>query len=176
MVFLAKQKGFTLIELLVVISIIGLLSTVAMTSLNGARVKTRDAKRISDVEQIKLALEVYYNDHGYYPEYLSSGRCNTTINDSLVSLVTDGLFKIVPIDPINKSSPNPRYCYEYMGLGTAANYSIASSWYCDGRSRTDYLYSFLFSTEVTRANYSLLTNSNGVANNEYKYCIHGPLR
>lgn len=38
-----NYKGFTLIELLVVIAIIGILSTIAMTSLNGARQKAKDA-------------------------------------------------------------------------------------------------------------------------------------
>ena len=38
-----NSKGFTLIELLVVIAIIGILSTIAMTSLNGARKKAKDA-------------------------------------------------------------------------------------------------------------------------------------
>jgi prepilin-type N-terminal cleavage/methylation domain-containing protein len=38
-----NTKGFTLIELLVVIAIIGILSTIAMTSLNGARKKAQDA-------------------------------------------------------------------------------------------------------------------------------------
>ena len=38
-----KHKGFTLIELLVVVSIIGLLSSVALVSLNSARVKGRIA-------------------------------------------------------------------------------------------------------------------------------------
>jgi prepilin-type N-terminal cleavage/methylation domain-containing protein len=38
-----NSKGFTLIELLVVIAIIGILSTIAMTSLNGARLKAKDA-------------------------------------------------------------------------------------------------------------------------------------
>lgn len=38
-----NTKGFTLIELLVVIAIIGILSTIAMTSLNGARQKAKDA-------------------------------------------------------------------------------------------------------------------------------------
>lgn len=38
---MSSEKGFSLIELLVVISIIGLLSTIAMTSMNGGRIKAR---------------------------------------------------------------------------------------------------------------------------------------
>lgn len=60
------QRGFTLIELLVVISIIGLLSTIAIVSLNGARAKARDVKRKADLQQILLALEDYHTDTGSY--------------------------------------------------------------------------------------------------------------
>lgn len=59
---LQKRSGFTLIELLVVIAIIGLLSTIAFISLNRARVKARDAKRVADVRQLQSALELYYSD------------------------------------------------------------------------------------------------------------------
>ncbi len=62
-----KQKGFTLIELLVVISIIGILSTLAVVSLNDARAKARDAKRISDVKQVQTALELFLADRNGYP-------------------------------------------------------------------------------------------------------------
>ncbi|MBP9686556.1 MAG: prepilin-type N-terminal cleavage/methylation domain-containing protein [Candidatus Doudnabacteria bacterium] len=61
------QKGFTLIELLVVIAIIGLLASVVLLSLNSARAKSRDAKRMSDVRQIASALELFYNDNNSYP-------------------------------------------------------------------------------------------------------------
>ena len=61
-----KQKGFTLIELLVVIAIIGLLSTMAVTALNNARQKSRDAKRVSDIKQIQTALELFYTDNNSY--------------------------------------------------------------------------------------------------------------
>ncbi len=68
------RKGFTLIELLVVVAIIGLLSSVVLASLNSARAKGRDAKRESDLEQLRTALELYYNDNNAYP----IGSCITS--------------------------------------------------------------------------------------------------
>lgn len=62
-----NKKGFTLIELLVVIAIIGLLSTLAVVALNSARLKSRDAKRVSDIKQIQTSLELYFNDQNAYP-------------------------------------------------------------------------------------------------------------
>jgi len=62
-----KNRGFTLIELLVVIAIIGLLSSIVLVSLNSARQKARDARRLSDMRQIQLALELYYDSNGAYP-------------------------------------------------------------------------------------------------------------
>ncbi|MEK7067821.1 MAG: type II secretion system protein [Patescibacteria group bacterium] len=50
--------GFTLIELLVVISIIGVLSSMVVVSLNDARGKARDAKRLSDVRQMANVLAI----------------------------------------------------------------------------------------------------------------------
>lgn len=65
------EKGFTLIELLVVITIIGILSSVVLTSLNSARAKSRDARRVSDIGQIRIALEFYFDDNGTYPASLA---------------------------------------------------------------------------------------------------------
>lgn len=53
-----NQKGFTLIELLVVVAIIGILATLGIVSLNSARAKARDAKRLSDVKQFATALQL----------------------------------------------------------------------------------------------------------------------
>jgi prepilin-type N-terminal cleavage/methylation domain-containing protein len=64
---LNRERGFTLIELLVVIAIIGILASVVLASLNSARQKSRDARRISDVQQIKLGLELFFDQAGTYP-------------------------------------------------------------------------------------------------------------
>ncbi|HEY0010595.1 MAG TPA: type II secretion system protein [Candidatus Paceibacterota bacterium] len=57
------ERGFTLIELLVVIAIIGVLSSVVLASLNTARAKARDSKRLGDLTALRTALELYSNDH-----------------------------------------------------------------------------------------------------------------
>lgn len=64
-----KRTGFTLIELLVVVAIISLLAAIVMTSTSSVRAKSRDARRLEDLQQIRIALEMYINDRGNYPAY-----------------------------------------------------------------------------------------------------------
>ncbi len=64
------SSGFTLIELLVVIAIIGVLASMVLVSLNSAKAKARDAKRMNDLHSIQLALEMYYDK---YDTYLVAG-------------------------------------------------------------------------------------------------------
>ena len=59
----SKQTGFTLIELLVVIAVIGMLASIVLVAFGPARGKGRDARRISDVQQISIALEVEASDN-----------------------------------------------------------------------------------------------------------------
>lgn len=55
------QKGFTLIELLVVIAIIGVLSSITLTQLNGARNKSADASVKSNLTNMKSVAENLYD-------------------------------------------------------------------------------------------------------------------
>src|SRR5258708_29767584 len=98
-----SNKGFTLIELLVVIAIIGLLSSVVLASLNTARQKARDARRVADVKQLQLALELYYDANRAYPTALSAAN-----------LVTPGYISAIPTDPVTSAA------YLYAGLGSGA--------------------------------------------------------
>ncbi len=66
-----KNRGFSLIELLVVIAIIGILSSIVVAGLTDARASSRDARRISDLKSIQLALSLYYNDNTQYPTTLA---------------------------------------------------------------------------------------------------------
>ena len=52
------KKGFTLVELMVVLSIIGTLSTSVTSSLQEVRKSGRDTVRISDIQQLSLAMEI----------------------------------------------------------------------------------------------------------------------
>jgi len=78
-----SSKGFTLVELLVVIAIIGILATLATISLNAARSKARDAKRISDLKQMATAMELWNTDNNTY-----TGGCNALAADEGVGDLT----------------------------------------------------------------------------------------
>ncbi|MDO8522370.1 MAG: type II secretion system protein [bacterium] len=108
-----KNKGFTLIELLVVIAIIGILSSVVLASLNTARQKGRDARRISDVKQIQLALELYYDSNQFYP--LTIGTTASSV------LITGSYISSIPVDPVSNVT------YSYAPLATAGATTAATA-------------------------------------------------
>ena len=85
------SEGFTLIELLVVIAIIGILATIVLASLNSARQRSRDAKRIADLRNLQTAMELFYDavSPSVYPTALQG----------IAILVTNGYIPALPADP-----------------------------------------------------------------------------
>jgi len=122
----SARAGFTLIELLVVISIIALLSSVVLSSLNTARSKARDAKRLSDALQVRSALELYRNDHTGYPSTPTntwwancassgsiSGNHPTSGSTGYVPDLAPTYLPVLPLDP----KPSGSFCYLYKSNG-----------------------------------------------------------
>ena len=73
------KKAFTLIELLVVIAIIGVLTSIVLAQFSTVRARARDAKRVSDISQIQLAIQQYFDRCNQYPSSTGVGL-NATIN------------------------------------------------------------------------------------------------
>jgi prepilin-type N-terminal cleavage/methylation domain-containing protein len=95
-----KQKGFTLIELLVVIAIIGILSSVVLASLNSARSKGRDATRVTDIKQLQLAFELYFDSCGQYP----AGPLTPNVANGCSGVTLGTFISTIPTDPSTRAA------------------------------------------------------------------------
>jgi prepilin-type N-terminal cleavage/methylation domain-containing protein len=73
-----QSRGFSLMEILVVIAIIGILVSVVMPAVNSGRDKALVAATVSDLQSMKSAMEILYNDTGYYPNG-ATDLCRTTL-------------------------------------------------------------------------------------------------
>ncbi len=97
------SRGFTLVELLVVIAIIGVLATLLLLQLGVARQRARDAKRIADVNQVRTAVELYFDDNGQYPQVATYA--------GLASLLAPKYLVLLPLDALNLSPFVYNYAY-----------------------------------------------------------------
>jgi general secretion pathway protein G len=131
--FFAKLKinknGFTLIELLVVISIIGVLSGMVLVAMTGFREKARNARRVSDIRQIRTAIEMYAAERGSYPNTSGQIVClgvpsaeecwgggprgNDSVNNALAPYLAQ-----IPRDPLYGASGWVYGTYVYASPGS----------------------------------------------------------
>jgi general secretion pathway protein G len=133
----SRKGGFTLIEMLVVIAIIAILTGIIITGLVGSKAKARDAKRASDLSQISLAIEQYFDrcdqypvpntlGGGIYSVMSSSGMLNKSDGCPPGSSVTLGSFiSSIPTDPSGASDPlgNSGTYNGYYGYATNSTYT-----------------------------------------------------
>ena len=84
------EWGFTLIELMVVISLIVILSSLAIVQYRHSIQMSQEAVLRDDLFKMRDAIDQYYADKNSYPQ-------------SLDSLVSDGYIRALPKDPFTKS-------------------------------------------------------------------------
>jgi prepilin-type N-terminal cleavage/methylation domain-containing protein len=112
------SKAFTLIEVMIAVAIIGILTTVLLFSSSSSRAKARDTRRISDANQIRIALEGYFEQ-----STMGSQTYPTSIYSLTNSLISTGLMAAVPRDP----KTGNQYVYNAYG-------SLATRSFCNGTS------------------------------------------
>ena len=101
---------------------LGMLAAVVLLSLNSARMKSRDAKRIADIRQMASALELYYNDKVQYPE-----------KASMLQPVYIGIIPTAPTPADGKCTVSQnQYVYQRTAFN---NYSLS---FCLGQAADGY--------------------------------------
>ena len=86
-----RAHGWTLIELTIVISLITVLSTIALVGYSNAVARSREAVLKEDLFRMRDAIDQHYADLGEYPP-------------ELYALVSAGYLRSIPEDPITRSS------------------------------------------------------------------------
>ncbi len=109
-----KNSGFTLIELLVVLAIIALLASVIFASTGSIQKKSRDTRRMEDINSIVKALEIYQTSRNRYPKSETQIALDGTDPVS-TALIDDQAISQIPLDPLQ---PDYMYKYQTNSLGT----------------------------------------------------------
>jgi prepilin-type N-terminal cleavage/methylation domain-containing protein len=118
-----KARGFTLIELLVTVGIIAVLSSILLVNTNGSRAKARDAQRVSDLGQLQLSLQLYYDRCGQFPAGSSGALAVATATGCPAGVTLGTFISQVPTPPAGASQT----AYDYATLtssGVVVNYVL----------------------------------------------------
>jgi len=154
-----KQHGFTLIELLIVIAIIAILAAIIIATTTSARLQARDSRRAADLDEVRTALEMYFNKEGHYPAYSTCN--NTSFSNMCNDLITAGYLSTVPKDPKGGS-------YQYMYSGNSDAYVLKAVFETNATAalKSDY--------DENYVNCTCNGDDNDASASNYDYCIINP--
>ncbi len=142
------NKAFTLIEILIVIAIIGLLATVVIASMQNAKLRAQDTRRIEDISSIKKALEVYMVEHSRFPDSLQD-----------LTVGVQPVLSSIPKDP----SGDPARVYEYATSSDATDFVLKAKLSTKDRALN-------YDSDVSRYGISCNADDTSLLG-PYDYCI-----
>jgi len=145
------RKGFTLLELLIVIAILAILSTIVIFTLDPLETmkKARDVQRISDLNTLKSAIQLFLIETGTTSAAVQCGTpmtCSSTqtmantpalnwLHIDFTTMPSGSPIARVPVDPVNSAV----YYYNFRSSTTATNFEIdcklESKYYTVGDTR-----------------------------------------
>ena len=89
--YLRQARGFTLMEIVIVLTVIAILTTVALPVYNKHMKYAKETVLKQDLYELRAAIDKYTIDKERAPQ-------------SLQDLVTSGYLKKIPVDPMTKSA------------------------------------------------------------------------
>lgn len=125
----SHKNGFTFIEMLVVVSILVVLISISVFIFRNISAESRDTKRVNDIKQIQLALDMYRKESGSYPQTI-------TLGSELINTSTGTVFlKKIPANPTPKDDGDcPDQEYQYTYTSSTDTYTLS---FCISNSTGD---------------------------------------
>lgn len=113
------RRGFTILELLVSVAIIAMLTAVTMVLLTSVREKSRDAERMSELRQLRNALNIYVTQTGNFP--VATDPVALSGEDIITSaLISEDTIKAPAVDP-----RYPAYAYTYQSSADGSSFIVS---------------------------------------------------
>ncbi len=123
-----RRRGFTLIELLIVVVIIGILASIAVSSFRTVKQKSYVSVLKSDLRNLAVAQEMYFEANRSYSQNLADIRFNPTRGVNLTLTATPTGWEAIA----THNGADPRVCSMFYGdMAPTGPATIEGSPYCE---------------------------------------------